>query len=127
MSLRVTRSASLSAAQGLAIRLPITEYAPTGVMVIPYLAIQSSLTVTCALTWGNDGVTANDLCDTDVGANGLQNFPELALLWSGGGATTIRVGLNSGRHYLQDRVLFKRRCSVAVFQRALLCWLALAF
>ncbi|HZM91026.1 MAG TPA: hypothetical protein VFF31_31180 [Blastocatellia bacterium] len=44
---------------------------------------------------GNDGVTANDPCDTDAGANNLQNSPQLMLLWSGGGASTIQVKLNS--------------------------------
>jgi hypothetical protein len=44
---------------------------------------------------GYDGVTANDPCDTDVGSNNLQNFPQLTLVWSGGGASTIQVKLNS--------------------------------
>jgi len=39
---------------------------------------------------GADGVTANDVGDTDVGPNGWQNFP--VLLLAEGGATTRVVG-----------------------------------
>jgi len=43
---------------------------------------------------GTVGVTANDLCDTDAGANLLQNFPVLAQAVSGNG-TGVRGTLNS--------------------------------
>lgn len=42
-----------------------------------------------------DGVTLNDQGDTDVGANGLQNYPVLASASSSGGSTTIQGTLNS--------------------------------
>jgi hypothetical protein len=44
---------------------------------------------------GNDGVTPNDPCDPDSGANNLQNTPQLRLLSSGGGGSTIEVKLQS--------------------------------
>ena len=42
-----------------------------------------------------DGVTANDVADTDVGANDLQNFPLLTSVISSGGGTSIQGTLNS--------------------------------
>jgi hypothetical protein len=42
-----------------------------------------------------DGVTPNDPCDPDEGANRLQNFPELILAFSDGGSTTLSGTLNS--------------------------------
>jgi CSLREA domain-containing protein len=42
-----------------------------------------------------DGVTANDLNDTDSGANGLQNYPAITSVTSTGGNTTILGGFNS--------------------------------
>ena len=42
-----------------------------------------------------DGITGNDLGDTDTGANNLQNFPLLSLVSSNGGTTTIQGTLNS--------------------------------
>jgi len=45
---------------------------------------------------GDDaGVTPNDTCDVDPGANGLQNFPVLTSASSSGGNTTIMGTLNS--------------------------------
>lgn len=41
------------------------------------------------------GVTSNDAGDGDTGANGLQNFPLLASVTSGGGNTIINGSLNS--------------------------------
>jgi uncharacterized repeat protein (TIGR01451 family) len=41
------------------------------------------------------GITPNDLCDGDVGANNLQNFPVLTSASSSGGNTTIVGTLNS--------------------------------
>lgn len=41
------------------------------------------------------GVTPNDPCDPDGGANGLQNFPVLTSAASGGGTTTIQGTLDS--------------------------------
>ena len=38
---------------------------------------------------GNDGVTANDPCDRDDGANNLQNYPTLSTVSSNGTSTTI--------------------------------------
>jgi len=42
-----------------------------------------------------DGVTPNDSCDADSGANVLQNFPVLTSASSAGGSTTIQGTLNS--------------------------------
>jgi hypothetical protein len=42
-----------------------------------------------------DGVTPNDACDGDNGANKLQNFPILTTAFSTGGTTTIQGTLNS--------------------------------
>ena len=44
---------------------------------------------------GNDGVTANDPEDTDVGPNHRQNFPVLTSVVSTGNSTTIHASLNS--------------------------------
>jgi hypothetical protein len=41
------------------------------------------------------GVTPNDSCDTDTGANNFQNFPVLTGVSSSGGNTTIQGTLNS--------------------------------
>ncbi|MBI3852427.1 MAG: hypothetical protein HY298_19395 [Verrucomicrobia bacterium] len=41
-----------------------------------------------------DGVTANDACDTDTGANQKQNFPVLSAVYTGNG-TWVRGTLNS--------------------------------
>ncbi len=43
----------------------------------------------------NDGVTANDLCDADSGANHSQNFPILTSVSSNGTTTHIQGTLNS--------------------------------
>jgi uncharacterized repeat protein (TIGR01451 family) len=42
-----------------------------------------------------DGVTPNDTGDPDLGANRLQNFPELISATSSGGSTTIQGRINS--------------------------------
>ncbi|HEY9170964.1 MAG TPA: hypothetical protein VI136_01630 [Verrucomicrobiae bacterium] len=42
-----------------------------------------------------DGVSANDNCDGDAGANQLQNFPVLTNVWTSPTATVIRGTLNS--------------------------------
>ena len=42
-----------------------------------------------------DGVTPNDPCDSDEGANGLQNYPALLSAVRSGSATTIQGALNS--------------------------------
>ena len=42
-----------------------------------------------------DGVTPNDQCDGDEGANGLQNYPALLSAVRSGSATTIQGALNS--------------------------------
>jgi parallel beta-helix repeat protein len=42
-----------------------------------------------------DGSTANDVCDADLGANRLQNFPDLLLVTSDGQSTHISGTLNS--------------------------------
>jgi uncharacterized repeat protein (TIGR01451 family)/CSLREA domain-containing protein len=44
---------------------------------------------------GGDGVTPNDACDTDTGANNLQNFPVLTSVSISGGTATIQGTLNS--------------------------------
>lgn len=44
---------------------------------------------------GGDGPTANDVGDTDMGANNLQNYPVLTVVASTANATTIRGTLNS--------------------------------
>jgi hypothetical protein len=44
---------------------------------------------------GANGVTPNDIGDTDAGANNLQNFPVLTSVTSGGGGTSIEGTLNS--------------------------------
>ena len=43
----------------------------------------------------NDGVTANDPCDADAGANHLQNYPVLTSVSSNGATTHIQGTLNS--------------------------------
>jgi trimeric autotransporter adhesin len=43
----------------------------------------------------NDGPTQNDLNDTDVGANGLQNYPVISSVTSSGGFTTIIGNFNT--------------------------------
>jgi trimeric autotransporter adhesin len=48
-----------------------------------------------AIDLTNDGLTANDLNDTDTGANGLQNYPVITSVTSTGGNTTILGGFNS--------------------------------
>ena len=44
---------------------------------------------------GSDGVTANDLCDPDSGANNLQNFPVISSVVYGASSTTVTGLLNS--------------------------------
>jgi hypothetical protein len=44
---------------------------------------------------GPCGITDNDNCDADIGANNLQNYPVLTSVTSGGGNTTIQGNLNS--------------------------------
>ncbi|MBV9957437.1 MAG: tandem-95 repeat protein, partial [Acidobacteria bacterium] len=44
---------------------------------------------------GRDWLTANDPCDGDGAANGLQNYPVLSSASSGGGATTVQGTLDS--------------------------------
>jgi GH25 family lysozyme M1 (1,4-beta-N-acetylmuramidase) len=44
---------------------------------------------------GNNGVTANDPCDADIGPNNLQNFPVLTTAVSTGGEIAIAGSLNS--------------------------------
>lgn len=53
---------------------------------------------------GPDGVTANDACDPDSGANQLQNFPVLSVAYASVEATVIRGLLNSitGKDYAID-------------------------
>ena len=41
------------------------------------------------------GVTANDHCDADLGANGLQNFPAITSVSSLSGTTTVQGSLDS--------------------------------
>lgn len=48
-----------------------------------------------AIDLGNDGVTANDAGDSDVGANGLQNTPVLTVASYTGGILHIEGTLNS--------------------------------
>ena len=50
---------------------------------------------------GDDGVTPNDLTDPDIGANNLQNFPELSLAEATPSGLTVSGSLNSrpGRQY----------------------------
>jgi hypothetical protein len=45
--------------------------------------------------FGDDGITPNDSCDGDSGANNLQNFPVLTTTTSFPGSTTIEGTLNS--------------------------------
>lgn len=47
---------------------------------------------------GNDGITANDVRDGDVGPNHLQNYPVLTAMSSTGGNTTIQGRFNSMPH-----------------------------
>jgi hypothetical protein len=44
---------------------------------------------------GDDGVTPNDACDVDTGANNLQNFPVITAVEASVSSTTIRGQLNS--------------------------------
>jgi len=44
---------------------------------------------------GDDGVTPNDPCDIDTGANNLQNFPALTSATAGAASITIQGTLNS--------------------------------
>ncbi|MCX8091522.1 MAG: immunoglobulin domain-containing protein [Verrucomicrobiae bacterium] len=48
-----------------------------------------------AIDLGVNGVTANDNCDGDTGANQLQNFPVVTNAQSAGGVTRIQGTLNS--------------------------------
>jgi trimeric autotransporter adhesin len=43
----------------------------------------------------NDGLTPNDLNDTDLGANSLQNYPVISSVTSSGGSTTIIGNFNT--------------------------------
>jgi hypothetical protein len=53
---------------------------------------------------GNDGVTANDPADPDIGANTLQNFPMITAASSDGAATLVSGSFNStpGATYTLD-------------------------
>ncbi|MDQ3749868.1 MAG: VCBS repeat-containing protein [Acidobacteriota bacterium] len=48
-----------------------------------------------AIDLGASGVTPNDTCDNDTGANNLQNYPILASVISNGTTTSITGSLNS--------------------------------
>ena len=51
---------------------------------------------------GTLGVTPNDLTDSDLGANNLQNFPVLTSVTTGGGSTTIQGTLKSTPNFTFD-------------------------
>jgi hypothetical protein len=48
-----------------------------------------------AIDLGDDGPTANDACDSDIGANGLQNFPVVTSTVIGAGSVQVSGYLNS--------------------------------
>jgi titin len=58
-------------------------------------SIDSNVLLGIDLYAGAFGVTPNDPCDADTGANNLQNFPVLTSVSSSGGSTAIQGTLNS--------------------------------
>jgi parallel beta-helix repeat protein len=72
-----------------------------GVVVVGSTAVGNSIlgnrifsNTSLGIDLGNDGVTLNDLNDTDTGPNRLQNFPDLSVAGSGGNLL-ITGNLNS--------------------------------
>ncbi len=56
----------------------------------------STATAGLGIDLDGDGVSADDNCDADGGANQLQNFPVLTNAWTSTAATVIRGTFNSG-------------------------------
>lgn len=80
---------------GVLITGPGNDTAPQGVWVVGNSIFNNSgLAIDLAVN-GVEGTTANDALDADVGANSLQNFPELTQVIYSGGQTALRGRLRS--------------------------------